>query len=156
MAVGDDLIISERFMQIYKKSGLRGLLSFDPATIIKVVHYRGKPKEQLPLYYKAYVIRSSTTIDQEASGYVWEDKSKICPECLFDTLKRYRGLVIKEETWTGDDVFFPRGGNRPIVSERFKTAFVENGLRGAEFIPAEVAGYDSFPWEKEKGQKVEP
>lgn len=145
--VGDDLIVSERFMQVFRDNGLRGLVSVEPVIIIKVVYRRGKPEEHLPNYYKANVIRSSTLIDQEASGYVWENKAKVCPECLFDTLKRYRGLVVKEETWSGDDVFFPRGGNGPIVSERFKSIFTENGLLGAVFVPSDEAGYDSFPWE---------
>jgi len=145
--IGDDVIVSERFMQIFTSSGLQGFERFEPVTIIKVVHRRGKPKESLPRYFKAAVIRSTTTIDQEASAYVWEDKSKVCPECLFGTLKRHQALVIKEETWTGDDIFFPRGGNGPIVSERFKNVFDENRLLGAVFIPVEEAGYDNFPWE---------
>lgn len=145
--VGDDLIVSERFKQVFSSHFLKGLMSFDPVSVIKVVHRRGKPKEPLPPYFKAAVVRSTTAIDQQASGFVWDDASKICPECLFDTLKRYRSLVIKEETWTGDDIFFPRGGNGPIVSERFKRVFVENGLYGADFIPVEEAGYDNYPWE---------
>lgn len=152
--IGDDLIVSERFMHVFTSSGLRGLLSFEPVTIIQVAHRRGKPKEPQPRYFKAAVERSRTTIDQEASEYVWEDKSKVCPECLFGKLKRYKGLIIKEETWTGDDVFFPRGGNGPIVSERFKNVFIENGLLGAVFIPVEKAGYDNFPWETQAATKV--
>lgn len=145
--VGDDLIVSQRFRQLFTSSGLRGLLSFDPVTIIKVVHRRGRPKEPLPDYFKAAVVHSTTTIDQEASRYVWEDASKICPECLLGTLKRYRSLIIEEGTWTGDDVFFPRGGNGPIVSERFKREFIENGCLGAVFLPVEDAGQDNCPWE---------
>lgn len=43
------------------------------------------------------------------------------------------------------------GGKDLLVSERFKTAFVENDLRGAVFTPAESpeAGYDSYPWESQ-------
>lgn len=149
--VGDDLIVSDRFKRAYSASGLRGLLCFEPVTIINVAHRRGKPKEPLPDYYKANVIRNSAVIDQEASGYVWDDKSKVCSECLFGKLKRYRRLIVKEDTWTGDDVFFPRGGRGPIVSERFKSFFFENVLHGVVFIPceSEEAGYDSYPWELE-------
>jgi hypothetical protein len=146
---GNDLIVSERLKQVFADNGLKGLMSFEPVEIINVVHRRGKPKTPLPLYYKATVVRSPTTIDQAASGYVWEDDSRISPECLMDTLKRYRCLIVKAETWNGDDVFFPRGGNGLMMSERFRTVFMENNLRGAAFIPSESpeAGYDSFPWE---------
>lgn len=154
--VGDDLIVSERFMQVFSDCGLKGLVNVEPVEIINLIHRRGKPKEPLPQYFKATVVRSQTTIDQEASGYVWEDKSKVCPECLFDTLKRYRKLIVNESTWSGDDVFYPRGGNGPLVSDRFKTVFVQNGLKGAIFVPADSdeAGYDSFPWETEDVAKA--
>lgn len=145
--IGDDLIVSARFVEVFQHHGLRGLESIEPVEVVKVVHRRGKPKEPLPGYFKASVVRSPTTIDQQASGYVWQDESKVCPECLFDTLKRYDRLVVKEETWNGDDIFFPRGGNGPIVSERFRTIFQEQGLVGAVFIPAVEDHFDSFPWE---------
>ncbi len=145
--VGDDLIVSDRFRAAFNAAGLQGLMSFEPVSIMKIVHRRSKPKEPLPSYFTAAVARSNTTIDQDASGYVWEDKSKVCSECLFGKLKRYRALLVKEETWTGEDIFFPRGGNGPIVSERFKKVFHENHLFGAVFIPVEEAGYDNFPWE---------
>lgn len=148
--ISNEIIVSERFMQVFTDNGLKGLVDVEPVEIIKLVHRRGKPKEPLPKYFKATVVHSPTTIDQEASGYVWGDKSKICPECLFETLKRYRALIVKPETWNGDDIFYPRGGNGPLVSDRFKTAFLENSLKGAVFIPADSdeAGYDSYPWEK--------
>jgi hypothetical protein len=153
--VGNDLIVSERFMQAFIKSRLTGLLSFEPVEVIKVVHRRTKPNGLLPRYYKAPVARSSTAIDQELSGYVWEDKSKVCPDCLFDTLKRYRSLIVNEATWSGEDVFYPRGGNGPLVSERFKAIVEDYGLQGIVFVPAESpeTGYDSYPWETETASK---
>ena len=146
---GDDLIVSERFKDYFERAGLKGIETFEPVEVIKVVHRRGKPQEPIPLYFKASVVRNSAIIDQKASEYEWEDESKVCPECLFDTLKRNRRLVIKQETWNGDDSFFPRGGDGPIVSERFRSICEEHQLLGAIFIPSdsEDAGYDSFPWE---------
>jgi hypothetical protein len=147
--IGNDLIVSERFMRDFVNNDLKGLPAFEPVTIVKVVHRRAKPAGQLPGYIKAPVIRSTTTIDQKASGYIWEDESQVCQECLYGTLKRYRRLIVKADTWSGEDVFFPRGGHGPIVSERFKSVFFQNDLRGAVFIPCESdeAGYDSFPRE---------
>lgn len=145
---GDDLIVSDRFVDAFKRNSLKGVVRIDAVDVVKVVHRRGKPKEPMPIYFKASVIRSNTTIDQKASGYVWKDESKVCPECLFDTLKRYERIVIDESTWNGDDIFYPRGGNGPIVSERFRQVFLEQGLVGADFIPANEHHYDFYPWEK--------
>ena len=151
---GDDLIVSDRFKAGFEKEGLLGIDPFEPVEVIRIIHRRGKPQEEIPRYFKATVVRSSTTIDQEASGYEWEDPSKVCPECLFDTLKRYKRLVIRQDTWNGEDVFFPRGGHGPLVSERFRSMFHRYELVGATFIPSESedAGYDSFPWETEAKQ----
>lgn len=151
--ISDELIVSDRFLQTFQRSGLRGLASFEEVDVVKVVHRRKRPHQALPRYFKASVARSSTTIDQDASGYVWKDATKVCSECLFDTLKRYRRLVIKPDTWSGDDVFFPRGGNGPIVSERFRTAFRESGLCGVCFIPIAEDHYDFFPWETDSERR---
>ena len=140
---GDDLIVSERLMNAVSNSRIQGLMNFAPVEVVKVINRRGKPKESLPRYFKATIARSSTTIDQDLSGYVWEDDSKICPECLFGKLKRHSSFIIKDDTWNGDDVFFPRGGNGIIVTERFKKVVEENGLTGARFIPVEEAGHDN-------------
>lgn len=143
---GDDLIVSDRFADVFLNHGLRGLPCIEPVEVVTLVHRRGKPIEPPPRYFKATVVRSATTIDQEASGYVWKDASKICPECLFDTLVRFDRLVVNEGTWTGDDIFFPRGGNGPIVSERFRATFEENGLIGAAFNPVEEETCDNTAW----------
>jgi hypothetical protein len=140
-------------MQVFEDESLKGLLCFEAVEVTKVIHRRQKPIDPLPTYFKATVVRSPTTIDQEASGYEWKNKSNVCPECLFDTLKRYQRLVIKEDTWNGDDVFFPRGGNGPIVSHHFKKKFHEHGLTGAIFIPTERDHYDFFPWESVRGDE---
>jgi hypothetical protein len=59
--IGDDLIVSERFKQVFTSIGMQGLMSFQPVTVTKVVHHRGKPNEALPAYFKASVVRSTTS-----------------------------------------------------------------------------------------------
>lgn len=132
--IGDDLIVSGRFVEVFTNSGLKGLTGFEPIEVIKVIHRRGRPKEPLPRYFKANVVRSATTIDQEASGFVWADKSKVCPVCLFDDLKRYRCLIVKEESLTGDDVFFPHGG-KDRASAHLVTSPVRIWIRKLSFQP---------------------
>jgi hypothetical protein len=152
---GDDLVVSMRFKAAFEKVGLKGIKMFEPVQVVAVKHRRGKPHESMAPYFKATIVRNSATVDQVASGYVWADGSKKCPECLFDTLKRNERIVIDQETWNGDDIFFPRGGHGPIVSERFRSMFHENKLLGAVFIPSESrdAGYDSCPWEGTANQR---
>ncbi len=51
----------------------------------------------MPQYYKATVARSSTTIDQVAYGYIWEDEKAVCSICLFDTLSVLRIVDTLQE-----------------------------------------------------------
>ncbi|NMC34789.1 MAG: hypothetical protein GYA36_20390 [Veillonellaceae bacterium] len=156
--MGNDLIVSERFRKAFVEESLKGIEKFDPVEVVKVDRRWGKPKEPMPRYFKATVARNSATIDYNASGYEWRDESQICPECIYGSLnpnlKRYKRLVVKQETWNGDDVFFPRGAARVMVSERFRSMFHDHKLLGAVFIPSESedAGYDLFPWETAPNQ----
>lgn len=147
VGIGYDLIVSGRFKEAFAKEVLRGLENFEPVTVPKVCYPRGKTKELIPCYYKASVKRGPASIDQDASGYEGEDKTKVCQDCLYGKFKRHRRLLVKESTWNGDDIFFPRGGNGKIVSERFRSVFNDRGFLGAIFIPVEDYGYDYYPWE---------
>jgi hypothetical protein len=147
---GDDIIVSERFVQMFRNKGLRGLAEFDPVEVFKVKHRRGKIKQPILGYFKAAVSRSPTTIDQKASGYVWGNEFANCPVCLWGgKLKRFYRVVIKEDTWNGDDIFYARGGTRLMVSQRFKDAYEEQGLIGVIFLASETYGYEFCPNERE-------
>lgn len=143
----DDLIVSQRFAALFQEHGLQGLSEFAPIEVVRVKYMRRRPKEELPRYYKAAVSYSSTTIDQKASGFVWKDESKICPVCLYDTLRRYDALIVKEDTWNGDDVFYARGGGAIMVSERFKTLCEQHSLKGMVFRDPDTESHDCYPWE---------
>lgn len=161
--LGQDMIVSERFAEAFQNNGLKGLSEFEPVEVVNVIHHLGRPEQPLPRYFKATVARSPTKVDQQASGYVWADESRVCPTCLFDTLKRYARIVIKQETWNGEDIFYPRGGTGPIVSGRFKSFCEEHGFLDVVFRPADQESYDYFPWEtqscsageKKEGEKKE-
>jgi hypothetical protein len=58
---------------------------------------------------------------------------------------RYYAQIIDERTWSGDDIFWPRGGQRVIVSERFREMCVQHAIRGVVFISAELYGYECRP-----------
>jgi hypothetical protein len=145
---GNDLIVSDRFVMLYRAAKFKGLESFEPIQIIKVVHRRGKCKQSLPAYWKASVVLSETVIDQQASGFEW-DGGPICSACRQGHLiKRWKRLIIDSQTWTGEDIFFARGLSGTIfTSARFKELCEANDITGILLIPAEEYGYDFYPWE---------
>jgi hypothetical protein len=145
--VGEELIVSERFADAFQRSDLKGLGKFEEIEINKVTNRGAKLPQSPPRYFKTEVTHSPTTVDQLASGYVWSDNSRICPCCLFDTLKRFARIVIKPESWNGDDIFFPRGGTRLMVSERFKSFCEKHAFLGVVFNSSDQESYEYFPWE---------
>jgi len=160
-----DLIISERFLDIYRSHGLTGLSEIQPVEVVRMLHRRKKPKEERPEYYKANVAHSETTVDEEASGMQWRPSQDDdpeqewglgeleCPLCLRrkGQFVRQSRVVIKPETWTGEDIFEPRGGGaKCVVSSKFKEVCKANDIRGVRFIPAEQYERDSYPSESKQ------
>jgi hypothetical protein len=142
---GDDFVVSDRFLAMYCDAGLEGLSPFEPVEVVRVIHHCGRPAEPLPNYFKTDIPYSQTTVDQKASGFVWTNTTPLCPVCLYNNrLRSCRRLIIEPGTWTGEDVFFPRGGTRIVVTERFKNVFERDRLRNAEFFLAEEFSYDEF------------
>lgn len=143
-----DMLVSDRFIEVYRNSELKGFDEFSPAQIVKLRHRTKKPAEPIPHLFRVPVKMSMTTIDQVVSEYEWEDCSKICPCCLTGPLIRYKAQIVDQSTWDGLDVFKPRGGKRILVSQRFVDTCQQHNLKMGDFIPSETFGYDGFPWKK--------
>ncbi len=66
---------------------------------------------------------------------------------------RWQRLILEEGTWTGEDVFRPRGlSGQIMVTQRFKDACEQNGITNAFFTPAEDAGHDFYPGLKDPSE----
>lgn len=171
MIEGEDLIVSERFVDIFQGNGLTGLFDFQPVEVIKVVHRRGRPREKCPNYLKASVIKSQTTVDEEASGMQWAPTTEAasqererewglgdleCPVCLSrkGVFVRQKRIVIRPETWTGEDIFHARGGVNFVVTSRFKEVCETNDIKNARFIPAAAYEVDYYPSESKQLLKL--
>jgi hypothetical protein len=145
--IGYNMIISERLAELCLQNSIQGFANFELIDILKVKYHRKIIAKTMPRYYKATVSLSSTEIDQESSGYIWRNKSAICPTCHWDDLKCYSSIVIKNDTWNGDDIFYPLCGTRLMVSERFKSMCENNLINGAIYIDPKMESYDYYPWE---------
>lgn len=144
----NDILVSLRFREIFADEGLRGLSSFDPVELAKV-RPRSRAKEPPPAYFRALVCRSQAVVDEAASGYKAREPGPTCPVCLVGPpVSPWKGIVIKEETWAGEDIFYPRGGGgQIIVSERFKQICERHAVKNACFVPAEEYSWDYYPHE---------
>lgn len=146
-------LVSDRFRSIYVRSGLKGLSGFDPVEVTKITRHNKKLRGNPPQYFKVDVVRSQTAVDQALSGFEWSEGASICPVCLIPkegVIKRWSGIVIRSESWQGEDIFVPRGGGELITTSRFKELCEGSEVKNAVFVPAESYGHDYYPWEKQQ------
>ena len=145
---GNDILVSSRFKEIYESEGLKGLSGFDPVEIVKITPKRWA-KEPAPAYFRVHVARSQAIVDPEASGFDPPADRPVCPACRIPwKRKRWKAIIVQPETWSGEDLFYARGGPGDIiVSERFKEVCERRGVTNALLIPAEEYSWDFYPHE---------
>lgn len=92
-------------------------------------------------------------LDESASGLEREDDGAVCSECgLGGIIKRLRRVILRPDTWSGEDVFFARGLPGTILtSERFKSLCETAGLANCSFVDAEAFSFDHYPQERAAG-----
>lgn len=139
------LLVSGRFKAIYEAEGLSGVTVFYPAAeIVRVGKRRGGDlPPDLPSYHLVEIVWNGANQDDEASEVVRER----APQCEFCRIggfpRRQKGVVIENGSWTGADIFTPRGSPvRIMVSQRFKEVVDKYALKNVWLIPAEKYAYD--------------
>jgi len=130
-------LATERFKKEYETSGLTGIVSFEPVEIVKVNRKRSSSPET-PIYYYVSIVRSKAVIDEIRSN-IQRDGDISCNYCktggVIITLK---GIFFEDNTWSGEDIFFPIGlSGTIIVSENFACFVRHYGFLNINFIPAE-------------------
>jgi len=144
--VSNDTLVSERFRDAFLSSGLTGLSGFLLAKIVKIIARRGMISSPMPKYFFAMPGRSRAAVDDRASAMDYE-RRWTCEECRIGRMKRLKRLVLEPGTWSGEDVFIPRG--TVVTSERFKEFCDRHAFTNCLLIPAEQYHFDHFHWEEE-------
>lgn len=142
---GDEMLVSARFAMLYKEATLIGLEGFKETEILKIKR-RGGSRLRLPppKYYCVKVVRSRAAINIKASGLVLREPPT-CDECRDGFIIRTQRVILEENTWSGEDVFFARGLPGTIItSERFKDFFEDKGINNGLLIPAEDYSFDFY------------
>lgn len=139
---GFQLMVSERFRQMYSQKNLRGIESFyPPVEIVRAGRKKhGDLPDSLPTYQLVQIIWNGANLDDAKSHVV--RNSFDCAFCRGD-VKSLQPIVIEQDSWSGADIFIARGLNGTIlVSERFKQAAEADNLRNIWLIPVEKYVYD--------------
>ncbi len=142
---GNDVLVTDQFKEAFLSSGLTGFFRFSPAEIVKVVARRRKILTPMPNYFVAIPGVSRAAVDHQKSGMDYMIPWT-CEECRIGHIMRLRRLVIEPDTWSGEDVFIPRGLPGTIVtSERFKQFCDRYSFSNCQLIAAEEYHFDFFP-----------
>jgi hypothetical protein len=139
---GNDLLISERFAQMYRETGLIGLRGFSPVEI-KGVRCRYKMKVPRPKYLYAVPAESMAAFDSVASECEWE-VPPACDLCRGGARIRWKRTLLEPGAWSGEDIFSARGSTEIMVSCRFKTMCDDHGLKIPRLVPAETYGVQAW------------
>ena len=142
-AIGNELLLSERFVDLFQESGLTGLQVLGHAEIVRVTPRGGaRPQGTPPQYLCARPVLSNTKIDLEASGVEMQGPVT-CDTCRSGVLLRHKRVVVDEGTWTGEDLFYARGLSGLIItSERFAEWFRKNKINSGVLVPAQEFATD--------------
>jgi len=127
-----------------------GLSIFEQVEAVKTKSY-GKTRRIKPPgdYLVVRVARSRAAVDDRASGMVRENPAQLCDECRgAGIIKRWKRIVIEEDTWGGEDLFHPRGLPGAILtSERYREFHLANRINNGLLIEASQYAHDFYPWE---------
>ncbi len=140
---GGDLLVTEHFAAAFTAEGLTGLSGFHPVEVLRVIKKRRGPKPGTPPQY-LFVTPSygQPALDLERSRLHTSAPIK-CTWCRDTGVDAIDGLALEEGTWSGEDVFRPRGlWGVILVSERFMRFAQHRALSHFSFIPI-----DKYVWD---------
>jgi len=137
------LLITERFAEAFKAEGLTGLSGFQPVEILRVRRKRRGPKPgPPPRYFYVTPAYGQTALDMERSR-LRLSKPFECSWCRDTGVDAIDGLALEEGSWSGEDVFRPRGlWGIILVSERFVRFAGKHALSHIAWVPI-----DKYVWD---------
>jgi len=137
------LLVTEHFAEAFKADGLTGLSGFQPVEILRVRRKRRGPKPgPTPRYRYVLPAYGQPALDMDRSRILIRQPMR-CTWCRVIGPDAIDGLALEEGTWSGEDIFRPRGlWAVIIVSERFMRFAEKHALSHITWIPL-----DKYVWD---------
>lgn len=139
-----DLLISERFAEAFRAEGLTGLEGFHPVEVVRVRSPKKRAGKSLtvPPYRVVSAWYGRAVVDLVLNR-VRTLRTPTCPECRSGGINAINGFVLEPGTWSGEDIFRPRGmPGELVVTERFKSFVERHGLTNVVLTPTEQYVWD--------------
>jgi hypothetical protein len=136
-------LLSERLVESFKAEGLTGFHGFHPVEVVRVRRQRRGPQAPtLPRYFLVTPVFGSAAVD-EVRSRIRRASPIACDECRSTGVDAIHGFTLEQGSWTGDDVFHPRGLSGSLVtSERFARFIARHGFTNLRLIPTEEYTWD--------------
>jgi hypothetical protein len=140
---GGDLLVTERFAEDFRADGLTGLSGFHPVEVTRVLRKRRGPKPgPPPAYFFVTPAYGPAALDLERSR-LRRNKPRACTWCRSAGVDAIDGLALEAGTWTGEDIFRPRGlWGTIIVSDRFMRFAERHAMSHMALVPI-----DKYVWD---------
>lgn len=133
-----NILVSARFAETYQLERLVGLVGFEAVEIVGVQRRGGSGADQpTPRYVHAAITAGGAVID-EARSRLRRSGPVTCDVCRSDGLDTVTGFLLDKGTWTGEDVFYPRGlSGIAVASERFRDFIARHQFTNVNLIPTQ-------------------
>lgn len=154
---GGDLLVTERFAEDFKAEGLKGLSGFYPVEVTRVRRKRRGPKPGPPPQYLFVTpVYGYPALDMDRSRF-WIRKPMSCTWCRYVGIDAIDGLAMEESTWSGEDVFRPRGlWGVVLVSERFMRLAERHAMSHWALVPIDKYVWDPLGHFYPHAEQLEP
>lgn len=137
-ASSSEFLVSEAAMSTIRDEELTGFNDVEEVEISSTLRAEAAPPGR---YFYVEVIQQGADLDAERSE-VERTAAPECDSCLSDGIASIRGFAIDSSTWSGADIFVPRGlPGVVVVSEAFRRVAEEHGFSNIELVRT-----DRFTW----------
>lgn len=135
------LLASDKLRECMESKRIVGFEKFGSVRIVEWKRRRPSA-DSMPGYSIASIAYGNAAVDDQKSGLERTETAQ-CPECrLGGVVQRFERIIIEPNTWSGEDIFYPRGLGAILVSSKFKQVCDDEGLLNCCMIPASEYGRD--------------
>lgn len=133
-ASGSEFLISDAVVSAIQAEGLTGLDDVEEVQVSSTL--RAEPAQPRRYFY-GEATRQGADIDPGRSD-IERTSLQACGDCLGDGIASIRGFAIDRATWSGADIFVPRGlPGVVVVSDAFRRVAETNEFSNIELVPTE-------------------
>jgi hypothetical protein len=151
---GCNFLVTEKVLAIYDNEKLSGIETRIPITVKRMGTTKNAKELIPPRITGIYITHSLTQEKWDEMGIIWQtppinDFCQLCGPASGNkrggAIRRSRErIVINDNTWQGEDIFYSINGSGIILSEKAALLFKDNKLTNISIIPCEDARHSYY------------